>query len=147
MTSKRALNPLATEKMLAEVAQTVLRLRIACYLTDNGEMSSQLTSEVAFYLVLGNMVSAARWPKARPTALLMQSLDSLMDVAEDDCRWQKRLAPLLDYALDRSAWVFARLPHEALARAEAASLVQDAVLNGTVSLARTPVPSYARIAA
>ena len=143
----KQLNPAATNKMLAEVAQAILRLRIACYLTDNGEMSRRLTSEVAFYLVLGSMVSAARWPKARPTALLMQALDSLMDVAEDDCRWQKHLAPLLDYALDRSGWVFAKMPDEALARAEAASLVQDAVLHGAVKLARAPAPSYARIAA
>lgn len=147
MTPKRTLNPLATKKMLAEVAQTVLRLRIACYLTDNGQENKELASDIAFFLMIGAKIGALRWPKARPTAVTVQALNSLMDVAEDGWRWQNRIAPLLDGALDRSEWIFTKYPHEAIAQFEVARLAQQAVLNGAAALTSMPNPQFLRVAA
>lgn len=145
--TQRTLNPEAIAKMVAEAKQTILRLRIACYLADNGQMNTDLVADIAFFLMIGTKIGALRWPKARPTAITVQALNSLMDVAEDGWRWQKHIAPLLDGALDRSEWIFAKYPHEAIAQFEVARLAQQAVLNGAAALTSVPNPQFLRLAA
>lgn len=102
------MNPKAIEKMVAEVHRTILRLRIACYMTDNGHMDKWLLSEIAFFLAISHLVGIARWPRSRPTALTQHALQVLTDMVEDDCRWRKQMAQLFDSMLARAEWVFSK---------------------------------------
>lgn len=145
--TQRTLNQAAIDKMVAEAKRTILRLRIACYLTDNGQENKELASDIAFFLMIGAKIGALRWPQSRPTAITVQAFNSLMDVAEDGWRWQNRIAPLLDGALDRSEWIFTKYPHEAIAQFEVARLAQQAVLNGAAALTSVPNPQFLRVAA
>lgn len=131
----------------SEISRATLRMRIACYLTDDGEINRSLVAEVAGILTLAGSTSFVLRPSAPETIMLRDALDSLMAVARNGCYWRKSLASALDYALLRSSELVTRHVARSLPALEAASMVEMAILSRNFSALDMPQASFARLAA
>ena len=137
------MTPEVLSKMISEVQRTILRLRIACYLTNHGHMDKWLISEIAFFLSVSELIGTARWPRSRPTAITKHAMNAILNMVSDDCRWCNQEVRLLDEALLRAEWVFIKRPEAAAEAAKAGDMVRDAIIDGSLLMRqRATCPTY-----
>ena len=142
-TLPRKLDTRATMQAASQIQGGILRMRIACYLTDDGEINRSLTAEIAGILTLAGSTSYVLRPKAPETAMFREALDALMVIARTGCYWRKRLAPTLDHALMRASKLVTHHVAQAMPAMEAASMVEMAVMAGNFSALDAP-PGYSQ---
>ena len=134
----RHLPPATARQVASEIVAGILRMRIACYTTEDGELNRHLVAEIAGILTLAGSTSYVLRPKAPDTTTLREALDAAMRLARTGCQWSKSLAPTMDYALGRAAKLMPHPVTQTSPAIEAASMVEMAVMAGNFSALDMP---------
>lgn len=111
-----ATNPIARSVAKQKLLQSMVNIKIRLYMTDEGERVQSIVQEISRLLVV--TILACQFDKVTDYVENMdQALQKLCEISEDEFKWRKSEAFLVDSALDAVIFVTPKLAPVSIHRA------------------------------